>query len=143
MTTVPPPQPVPPAQTPKSSGCGKWLLIGCGVIGVLGVIVACIAAFFFFYAIRSTDVYKGARDRAINDSRVVAALGSPVEAGFWVTGKVNIDNSNGVATVKFPISGPKQSAKVDAEATLENGTWAYQKLVVHPSSGPDIDVLHP
>ena len=141
MTTVPPPPPVqPPA---KSSGCGKWLLIGCGVVVVLGAIAACVITFGVFYAIKKTDVYKMARDKVTTDARVNAALGAPVEAGFWVTGSVNIDGSGGTANVKFPVSGSKLGAKVNAEATIENGAWVFKQLLVHPDSGPDIDVLHP
>jgi len=144
MTTVTP-QPVQPGQqpAPKSSGCWKALFIGCGVIVILGAIVCAILVFFVFGVIRSTDVYKNARDKAINDPRVIAALGSPVETGFWVTGSVHQGNGTGVATFKFPISGPKGKATVSADATLENASWVYQRLIVHPDSGPDIDILRP
>jgi ascorbate-specific PTS system EIIC-type component UlaA len=128
---------------PKESGCGKAVLIGCGIIAVLGVIVIAVILFGVFYAVHSTDVYKNARDKAINDPRVVAALGSPVEASWWVSGNVHVDNGAGEATLNFPISGPKAKAKVHAEATIEHGDWMYQRLVVTPETGPPIDVLHP
>jgi hypothetical protein len=148
MTTVTPqpvqpPQPGQPAQTPKSSGCWKALFIGCGVIVILGAIACAIMVFFVFGVIRSTSVYKNAHDKAINDPRVIAALGSPVATGFWVSGSVHEANGSGVATFKFPISGPKGKATVSVDATLENGSWVYQRLIVHPDSGPDIDVLQP
>lgn len=146
MTAVPPPQPqsyAPPQPQPKSSGCGKAVAIGCAIILVLGAIACAVIFFVVIGAIKHTDVYRGARDRAIHDPRVIAALGSPVEAGFLVSGNVHTENSTGAATVKFPISGPKGKASVEADATLDNGRWTYQRIVVHPTSGGDIDVLHP
>ena len=150
MTTIPPQQPQPyapgqpvPAQTPKSSGCAKAALIGCAVVLVLGAI-ACAAIFAIVLgAIKSTDVYRQARDRSIHDPRVIAALGSPIEPGWLVTGNVHTENNTGAASIRFSISGPRGKAEVKADATLENGSWNYERIVVHPTSGGDIDVLHP
>src|SRR5437868_2903276 len=114
MTTVPPP---PPPQTPpKSSGCGKWIAIGCVVVLILGVIAVLVIGAVAFAAIKHTDVYRHARDRAISDPRVVAKLGAPVEAGWWVTGSVSTENATGVASIKFPISGSRGKATVTADA---------------------------
>jgi Cytochrome oxidase complex assembly protein 1 len=136
---TPPPQPVPPQQ--KSSGCLKWLLAGCGVLIVICVIG--IAAIFFvvFGAIKRSDVYRGAFDRAASDPRVIAALGTPVERGFWVKGRVNIDTNGGHANIDFPISGPKAKAQVHAVATRDAEKWTYTTLVVTPENGPPIDLL--
>jgi hypothetical protein len=147
MSAFPPTQSYqpPPAQPPQktSSGCLKWSAIGCAVLLFLGAAFVAVIVVIVFGAIRSSDVYRQARDRAAADPRVVAALGSPVEAGWWVSGSVHADNGNGSADIKFPISGPRGKATVDAEATLESRSWSYQRLVVHPDHGPDIDVLHP
>ena len=106
------PQYIPPQQPgqqppPQKSGCLKWFLIGCSALIVLGIAFVAVLVFVVFGAIKSTDAYKGARDRAVNDPRVIAALGSPVETGWWVKGSVNVDNDGGHANITFPISGPK------------------------------------
>jgi hypothetical protein len=139
-------QPPPPPQQPpqkSSSGCLKWGAIGCVVILLLGGAFIAVVVGIAFGAIRSTTVYKQARDRAVVDSRVAAALGTPVEAGWWVTGSVHEGNGTGGATIKFPISGPRGKATVDADATLERDSWTYTRLIVHPDHGADIDLLHP
>src|SRR5213592_4793951 len=82
-----PPQPGQPAQK-KSSGCLKIFLIGCSVLIVLGIGLFAVLAFIVFGAIKKSDVYKEALTRVQNDQRVVDALGSPIEAGFWVSGKM-------------------------------------------------------
>lgn len=149
MTTTytPPPAPAPAGpvapgtQPPRSSGCLKYALIGCGIIVILiGIFVAVVVA-FVFGAIKRTDVYKGALHRVQQDQRVVAVLGSPVEPGFIVTGSVNVNNERGTANFNFPVSGPKGKADVHATATLDENGWHYTNLQVLPNNGANIDVL--
>lgn len=152
MTTTPyaPPPPPPgpppvPAATPppQKSGCLKWAFIGCGVLLVLIAAFCAVLVIFVFGAIKRSDVYKGALRRVQDDPRVVAALGSPVEAGWIVSGNVRVDTNGGNAEINFPVSGPKQKAKVHAVATVENGQWKYETLTVQPESGPLIDLNSP
>jgi hypothetical protein len=136
-----PPQAPGQQAPPKSSGCLKWLAIGCSVILVIGIACVAVLVFVVFGAIKATDAYKNARDRAVSDPRVIAALGSPVEPGFWVSGSANVDNDGGHADIKFPISGPKGKGTVEAVATRNVDKWVYTKLQVNPDGGPPIDLL--
>lgn len=141
IATPPPP---PPLQQPqKSSGCWKWGCIGCSALVVLGAAFVCVLVFVVFAAIRSSDAYRGARSRVAADPRVVAALGTPIKDGLWVSGTVNVKNETGEADFKFPVSGPKASATVHAVATRDSSGWTYSELLVTPSNGPPIDVLKP
>src|SRR5438270_6944137 len=137
--TPPPGAPPPPA---KSGGCWKALAIGCGIIIVLGIAAVLCLVIFVFSVIKRTDVYREAYTRAASDPRVIATLGTPIERGWWVIGKVNVDTNGGTANIDFPISGPKGNARVHAAASRETDTWNYSSLVVRPSSGGEIDVLH-
>ncbi len=136
-----PPQAQPQAQ--KSSGCLKVFLIGCGVLLFLGA--ACVAALVFivFGALKRSTVYTEALNRARADQRVVAVLGEPIQPGFWVSGKMNVNNGKGNAEFTFPVSGPRGSARVHVVAATEGDKWEYSELVVTPSSGPPINVLAP
>jgi len=136
-----PPQAAGQQPPPQKSGCLKWLAIGCSVIFVIGIACVAVLVFVVFGAIKATDAYKNAVDRAISDPRVIAALGSPVEPGWWVKGSVNVDNDGGHANISFPISGPKGKAMVEAVATRNVDKWVYTKLQVHPDGGPPIDLL--
>ena len=118
-TVAPPPPP------PKKSGCLKWGLIGCGSALVLFGIFVVVIVVVVFGAMKSSDVYKEALQRAQNDPAVVAALGKPIEAGLIVTGSVNVDSSGGHATLDFPISGPKGKANVHLVATKSGTKWEY------------------
>ena len=141
-----PQQYTPPPQQPaqqKSSGCLKVLLIGCGVLIVLGVALIAVLFFIVFAAIKKSDAYTEALDRVRHDQRVVAALGEPVQPGFWVSGNLDFKNSKGTADFTFPVSGPKGGAKVHAVASTEGHGWQYTTLDVTPDNGPPINVLSP
>jgi hypothetical protein len=142
VTVTPQPLPgvVPP---PKKSGCLKWGLIGCLAIVLLGALGIAAIVVIVFGAIKSSDVYRGARATAQKDPRVIQALGSPVEPGWWIKGNVNVRDHSGEADIEFPISGPKGSGRVHAVATRESSGWRYSELVVTPANGPPIDLLKP
>jgi len=83
-----------------------------------------------FGAMKSTDVYKQALAQAKADSRVVAALGSPITDGFFVTGKTETSGGSGTADLAVPLSGPKGKGKLYLVATKSGGEWEFSKMVV-------------
>ena len=125
----------PPA---KKTGCGKIALIGCSILLVLSVVFCAVIVLFVFGAIKKSDVYRGALNRASSDPRVIAALGQPIEPGWLVTGSMNINNGKGNANIAFPISGPKGKARVESVASNDGNGWEYSKLTVTPANGPPI-----
>ena len=102
-----------------------------------------VLAFVIFSFIKSSDEYRGARDKVVSDPRVIAALGSPVKDGYWVSGTVNVRDHTGEADFNFPVSGPNGSARVHAVGTKDRNGWTYSELTVTPSNGPPIEVLRP
>ena len=138
------PQPVPPAAPPpQKSGCLKWALIGCGAVFVLFVAFCAVLVFFVFGAMKRSTVYKGAVAKAQSDPRVVAALGSPVEADWWVKGNVSLDDRGGNAELTIPLHGPKAKAIERAAATYDGSNWKYETLTVTPEGGAPIDLNTP
>ena len=144
MTTsyIPPP-PGGTVPEPKKGGCLKWALIGCLALFVICLAGIAAIVIIVFGAIKSTDAYKGARDNAMRDPRVIAALGTPMDTGIWVIGNVNVDTNGGNADFEFPISGPKGEARVHAVATRDLNGWHYSLLTVTPKNGIPIDLLKP
>jgi len=140
MTNVPPPAPgaPPPAQ---KSGCWKWGALGCLGVIVLGAISIAALVVIIFGAIKSSDVYKQALARAQNDPRVISALGSPVTAGFFVSGNVKVTAAGGNADITFPIRGPKGKGTVHATATRDTSGWHYTELTAVPENGSSINLL--
>lgn len=133
----------PPAGPPpaKGGGCWKWGAIGCGLAALLAAIFAIAVVTIVFGAIKSTDAYKEARSRAANDPRVIAAIGSPIEAGFFVSGNVNVQSNRGDADISFSVSGPKGKAAVHAVATRDATGWHYSELTAKPQNAAVIDLL--
>lgn len=142
---VAPQSPVQPVQPAKSSGCLKWALVGCGVLVVLFVAFIAVLVLGVFAVIKRSDVYKESLAKVQSDQRVVAALGTPIEAGWVVTGKVNLDNGKGVADINYSVKGPNDKADVHAVASKEpgQGNWDYSEITVTPSRGSPINVLQP
>ncbi len=133
----------PIAPPPQKGGCWKWGAIGCGAALVLLAIFAGVIAAIYFAATKSTGVYRGAREVAERDPRVIAILGSPVRAEWWVSGNWEVHNRRGNANLDFPIRGPKGHARVHVVATRDRSGWHYQELIVTPENGPEIDLLKP
>jgi hypothetical protein len=121
----------------------KWALIGCLAAIVIGLLGIGAIVIIVFGAIKSTDAYRGARDTAERDTRVIAVLGTPMTTGIWVSGNVNVDANGGNADFVFPMSGPKGDARVHAIATRDTSGWHYSLLTVTPKNGPPIDLLKP
>lgn len=87
-------------------------------------------ALIVFGTMKSTDVYKSALARAEAHPSVIEALGSPVKAGFLVSGNTNVNGASGEANLSIPISGPKGKGKIYVAATKSLGQWNYSGLVV-------------
>jgi hypothetical protein len=72
---------------------------------------------------------------------VVAALGSPIDEGWYLSGTTNVNGASGDADLSIPISGPKGKGTIYAVATKSAGEWTYSKLMVKiESTGATIDL---
>ncbi len=123
----------------------KWL-IPCGCMGaVLGCLLFGFAlTALVMGAIKSSGAYTGAVTQAHASPAVTEALGTPLVEGFFVQGNINVTPASGVANLKIPISGPKGSGQVYAEATKSVGEWSYSVLSVKlDGSGQEINLLDP
>jgi hypothetical protein len=124
----------------------KWAL----PVGCLLPILVCgggFAAFFFLVygvvtgAIKSSDAYEEAMTRARANAEVRAALGEPIESGFWISGSINVDGSSGNVDVSIPISGPKGSGTLYVVGTKSAGRWQYSTMEVEiPGRASRVDV---
>lgn len=145
------PQPPPPPQHPAtppprrswwSRNWGWVVAAGCLVpVLLMGSCVAAVA-WFTVGAIRSSEPYQEALDRARAHPAVAERLGTPIEPKWWLTGSIDLNNDTGTANIRIPISGPKGEASIDVAATKSSGAWTYTRMLVEPATGPPIDLLH-
>ena len=133
-----------PQQQPK--GClgrnWKWAVpLGC--VTLILVLVAAGGAIFLFAmsAIKSSDVYKGAWERAQKSPEAVALLGEPIKDGWLVKGNVSFNGGSGSANFEIPVSGPKSSGTLYVRAINEGGAWMYEKLDLLAEGGQKVSLL--
>ena len=148
MEPAPPPPPFTPAPQPSQppgwwSRNWKWFVpTGCCLTPlVLGGAFAAFIILVVFGAMKQSEAYKMAVARAKADQRVTNALGTPIEEGWFLSGKTNVEGSSGNADLTIPISGPKGKGTIYAVATKSAGEWTFSKLAVKiDSSGETIDL---
>ena len=136
----------PPPQRSWWSRNWKWALpVGCllplvlcggGILVFVFVIYGAVTG-----AIRSSDAYQEGMNRARSNPEVVAALGEPIESGFWISGSINVNGPSGNVDVSIPISGPKGSGTLYVVGTRNAGRWQYSTMEVEiPGRASRIDV---
>ena len=109
------------------------LLVGCFVFLIISVV---------FGALKSSDAYKAALEKAKADPRVVSALGTPISDGFFVGGKTNVSGTSGQADMTVPISGPNGKGTLYFVATKFAGKWTFSKVMVEiEKTGQRIDLI--
>ena len=115
-------------------GLGCLLPLCCTLFigGIAGIV---------FTVIRNSDVAAQAIEIIQEDPRVQDRLGEPVEIGWLITGKIEVNNDSGVASLTIPVSGPRGSGSVIVDATRSGGIWTFDAMrfsVDGEESGIDI-----
>jgi hypothetical protein len=126
---------------PKKTSPWVWVGLGCGVVFLGLIAFVAFIVIVVFGAMRSSEPYKEAMRRAQSDPRVVAALGTPIKPGMFVSGNIQTQNNEGTAKLDIPLTGPKGSATLHVEATKTRGRWDYNQMIVTPKQGAEIDLM--
>ena len=132
--TTPTPTTLP---TPTAAPLGWWSrnwkwVVPTGCFGLFLLFVCFVAAIVFtvFAAMKSGTVYQKSLARAEASSEVKSALGTPIKAGFFVTGNESTSGPSGKSELSIPVSGPKGKATIYAVAAKSAGQWHYSILEV-------------
>jgi hypothetical protein len=114
-------------------GCLSMLLLFVGGIAVIMTLT--------FGMMKSSDAYGLAMARAQASPEVRAALGEPIQAGYMVSGRVNVSGPAGDANMSIPLSGPRGSGTLYLVAEKSAGQWRFEELVLEvEASGARIDL---
>ena len=127
-----------PVRTSWWSRNWKWVIpvgIGAPILvcgGFITLIIALVTGLM-----KSSGAYQEALAAAQGDTAVVAALGTPIEEGFMVTGNIEMGSDWGYADLAIPISGPMGKATIYVEAEKSGDDWYYSTLgvAVHDTDG--------
>lgn len=123
--------PHPPEQKGWFGRNWKWFIpTGCLSIILLAAIGIGSIVYFALGSIKSSYVYTEALNKAKSNPAVVSELGEPIEAGWRLSGNINVDGDSGKADVKIPVSGPKKSGSIYATAVKKQGKWDFSALEI-------------
>jgi len=89
-----------------------------------------------------SSVYKEALNAAQNDPQMQAALGTPIDAGVFVTGSMRTQGISGDASLNIPIHGPKWRGTLYDSARRENGEWVFYTLAVEVDSTGELITIN-
>ena len=108
------------------------------------LLLSLFAAFVFglvaliFGALRSSTPYQHALAQAKGDPAVVAALGDPIHAGWFVQGNISVDGAGGEADLAIPLDGARADGTLYVVAEKHAGAWRYETLAVNVDGGERI-----
>ncbi len=121
-----------------------FAIIGCGCLGLIAIVVVSVLTLGYglFSLLKGSEPYQESLARVQNHPVAIAALGAPIEPGFFVTGNVNLENQSGDADISYRVSGPNGGAAVSVTANRSEGEWQYQAMsATLDTSGETIDLL--
>jgi Cytochrome oxidase complex assembly protein 1 len=117
-------------------GCGGVLFMACLFVGGLFA--------FVMVTMRLSEAYQHALSAAQRDPAVVAALGAPIEAAWFIKGQIKVSGPTGHASLAIPVSGPRGSGEVVVVADKAGGKWTFKTLSVQVEGRPTpLDLLPP
>ena len=118
----------------------NWARAGFAITALMFVLAG-LMFYSIFALMKGSDAYKLTMAQVQEDAQVVEALGKPIEAGWFVSGNIQLNGSEGVANISIPISGPKNSGTVTSRAAKVAGVWDISLLVVRVDGNPTPIVL--
>jgi hypothetical protein len=110
---------------------------------LLAIIIAASAAFAaaltfsIVLILRSSEAYRAGVERASRSPAVVALVGAPVTAGFFVTG--GIRGGGRLARLRAPLSGPRGAGTLEIRAVRTGDGLRFDVLRFH-AAGKTVDL---
>jgi hypothetical protein len=120
----------------------KWLA-PAAVLAALALFAGLILLGICFISgsMKSNDACREALARAKAHLAVQAALGTPVEDGIFVVGKISEGDATGTVDVGIPLYGTKRNGSLGVVAAKSGGIWRFSTLVVEvDGTGEGIDL---
>jgi Cytochrome oxidase complex assembly protein 1 len=109
----------------------KWV-VPTGILGGLAALACFVGLIllFVFGMFRGSDAYRDAMVQVRADRSVVRELGEPIQAGWWVSGSINVSGPSGSADFETPLQGPSGRGTLYVTAEKKAGQWHYTVLEV-------------
>lgn len=118
----------------RTGGCVGGFL---GIVLVAGLVLGMV--WFIFGSFKDAAIYQEALTRARANEAVQEALGTPIEADWWVTGSMRQNGSMESAQIQIPIYGPRARGTLYVDGRGINNEWTFFILAVEVD-GETIDL---
>jgi cbb3-type cytochrome oxidase subunit 3 len=124
----------------------KIILIIAGIVGALALIVALFVVaigWFVFRTIGNSEAAETARTYLRNNEQLKQDIGEVKDFGSFVTGQVNVHNSDGEATLHFKVIGEKKVVNATVDLSYRsNRNWRVTGAS-YLRDGQTIDLMRP
>ena len=122
----------------------KLLLIIGGIIAVLVLVVALFVggiSWFVLHTIGTSEAADTARTYLRNNARLKQDIGEVQDFGSFVTGQINVENGDGVATLHLKVIAEKRTVNARVDLSYrENRAWRVTGASYN-RDGQDIDLM--
>ena len=122
----------------------KIILIIAGIVGVLALIVALFVggiAWFAFHTIGNSQAAETARTFLRNNEILKQDIGEVKEFGSLITGNVNVQNTDGEATLHIKVYGEQRAVNATVELSYRsNRAWRVTGAT-YQRDGQTIDLV--
>ena len=122
----------------------KLLLIIGGVVAVLALIVALFVggiAWFVFHSIGSSEAAETARTYLRNNEMLKQDIGEVKDFGSFVTGNINVQNGDGVATLYLKVIGEKRTVNSRVDLSYRSNREWRVTGASYDRDGQTIDLM--
>jgi Cytochrome oxidase complex assembly protein 1 len=122
----------------------KIVLIIVGIFAVLALIVALFVggiAWFAFHTIANSEAAETARTFLRNNATLKGDIGDVKEFGSFVTGNVNVQNTDGEATLHLKVYGEKKAVNATVELSYRNNRSWRVTGASYDRDGQTIDLV--
>jgi glutamate/tyrosine decarboxylase-like PLP-dependent enzyme len=124
----------------------KIILIIAGILGVLLLVVALfvgVITWFVFHTIGTSEAAETARTYLRNNEVLKQDIGEVKDFGSFVTGNINVQNSDGEATLHIKVIGEKRTVNATVDLSYRsNRNWRVTGAR-YERDGQTIDLMKP
>jgi hypothetical protein len=122
----------------------KIILIIVGVFAVLALIVALFAGgivWFAFHTIGNSEAAETARTFLRNNEILKRDIGEVKDFGSFVTGNINVQNTDGEATLRLKVIGEKRAVNATVDLSYRNNRSWRVTGATYERDGQTVDLV--
>jgi len=121
------------------------LIVGGGVIAIGLLILVFVGGIvgFALYTVGNSDATMTAKKFLRSNERLKDDIGEVRDFGTFVSGSVNIHNSNGTATLSLKVIGERRSVNASVDLVYRDGRqWRVTAASYRNEAGQTVDLLN-